>query len=360
MKILFILSSYNINGGTPKKTLDLLNRFREDAVLYLFSPSAYKYKDQFKQTDATIIEGDYGRNIFLHLWRLNRVIRNYNIDIIQTQFSFGEMLGYGSKLLNPRIKLVTSFVTPFRPTFHRKIFLNMVYPYFDSFIAVSDYVYKEKLLQFNSLRNAPFRVIYNGAENRAQKLVQEATIETRFNLLEIAGLSYWKNIEVLIRSMHILVNVRNREEIVLKVAGDGPNRLNLEILINSLNLSKNVTLLGYRDDIGDLLNAADIFVHSAYAEGFGIVVPEAMLHGLPVIVSRAGALPELVEHGETGYIVDPMDEIAWADAIERLYTNEELILKLGQRAKQIAKERFSIDRFYEDYLKLYQELLLDN
>jgi len=109
------MSSYNIFGGTPKKTLDLVKYFKEDAALYVYNESYSEFKFQFEATGAAVYEGFYGRNLFLHLKKLLTIIDKENINIVQTQFTMGETLGALIKVFRPKVKLVTAFVGPLNP-----------------------------------------------------------------------------------------------------------------------------------------------------------------------------------------------------------------------------------------------------
>jgi len=166
-----------------------------------------------------------------------------------------------------------------------------------------------------------------------------------------------KNIEVVIRAFDIIINKLQRENIYFYVAGDGPERQKLETLIGELGLFDNIFLLGYRSDIGALLNSCDIFVHPAYDEGFGIAVAEAMLACRPIIVSNAGALPELIIHNESGLVVNPFDPQEWANAIIQLIDNKEFAKYLAVNANQRAKQNFTEEKFVLKSELFYKEVL---
>lgn len=111
------------------------------------------------------------------------------------------------------------------------------------------------------------------------------------------------------------------------IAGDGPLREELE----RAAAGSGVRLLGYRSDIGDLLGAADIFALPSVGEGYGIAVMEALTHGLPVVATDAGAMPELV--GDAGLLVPPGDRVAFAEGLSRLVGDIELRERTGARAR---------------------------
>lgn len=349
------MSSYNIYGGTPKKTLDLLKYFKEKSVFYAYSDAYSEYKPLFQQTNAHIYEGDYKRNIFLHIYKLLKIIDNEGIDIIQTQFSMGEVLGGILKKFRPHIKLVITFESSLPPSTLKKNVVSNIYKFADAFIYISNYVKKEKIQQFPLLANKFGKVIYNGTERR------EAIEERTFNvfhpaLVDLSSLIDIKNISILIKAIKI-IREKMDKEVFLYVAGDGSERSKLEDMIYRNNLNEYIHLLGQQKDVGQLINECDIFVHPCHVEGFGIAIAEAMMAGKPTIVANTGASPELIENRKSGLTVDPFDANAWADAIIQLLENKIFSQQLGQQAKRRACEMFSIKQYTTNYEAFYQELL---
>jgi len=356
MKVLYILSTYNVYGGTPKKTLDLMKYFKEQSVLYVYENFFNEFKQYFIDSGGKIYEGFYGRNIFGHIKELLKIIDEEKIDIVQTQFSFGEILGFLIKVLRPKIKLIVAFVGPTKPTIIKNKILFLIYRKVDYFVYISDYVRKEKKKQFTILASKKSNIIFNGTSRRNYDNSLNLQLK-KYSLVDVAGLIEWKNIEVLIYAMNINVNKKNLTNIYLYVAGDGPNRIKLDKLIEKYSLQEHVFLLGYQTDIGGLIDQCDIFVHPAYEEGFGIAVAEAMISEKPIIVSNAGALTELIENDVSGLVVDPFNAEKWADAIIYLINNLGIARNLAVNAKRRAEELFSIDRFCKNYETLYNNLM---
>ncbi|WP_415356584.1 glycosyltransferase family 4 protein [Halioglobus sp. Uisw_031] len=356
MKILYILSSYNIYGGTPKKTLDLMRCFGDRSSLYVYGNGGAEFKDLFCETGANIVDGNHGNSVYAHFRSLIRLVDDNEIEIIHTQFSMGETLAFLVKLCRPRVKVVNAFVGPFSAGYFKRKLLSLIYRRVDAFVYVSNYVKNEKQAQFPILRSKRGEIIYNGTEIRTSSNCVAPSPE-KIVLFDVAGLVDWKNIRVLIEALNILVNVENITRLHLNVAGDGPERGVLEQLADRYNLSEHVSLLGYQTNIGDLLDVTDIYLHPAYAEGFGIAVAEAMMVGKPLIVSNAGALSELIENGVSGLVVDPHDHKAWAEAIKSLIENPSQAALFAQNAEERAKKLFSVKTFVENYENLYLSLI---
>ena len=355
MKILYIISSYNIYGGTPKKTLDLLNYFKGRSCLYSYNGAYPEFRPQFQESGAKVYEGDYGRNLFFHVRKLLRIVDEDKVDVIHTQFTMGEVLAYCVKVLRPHVKLVVAFVGPFRPKGIKYAIANHIYRQVDAFVYISKYVKSEKIKQYPALLLKYGVVVYNGTELR--KVLNEDFMKfKRPSLLGVAALLDWKNLDILVETLRIIVKERRRC-VYLYVAGDGAERENLERKINDYKLNDNIFLLGNQKNIGALLGQADIYLHPAYAEGFGIAVAEAMMARKTIIVSNAGALAELIEDGVSGVVLDPYDAVAWANAILSLLDEKLRAEYLSRNAEERAHELFSIEKFVNNYEKLYVKLL---
>lgn len=356
MNILYILTSYNLYGGTPKKTLDLLESLDTKTSLYLYSGGFQEFKYRFQETGVSIYEGYYNRNILLHLKFLLKIIDKDNIDIIQTQFSFGELLGVLIKKIRPNIKLVVSFETSFVPKGIRRYILPKLYAYVDEFIYISEYVKKEKEKSFPILKNKNTTIIFNGTKQRIATKDKIVKLQS-YSLLDICSLSDVKNIDTLIEMMNLLVYKYNRQDIYLYIAGDGPQYKSLKEKILKYKIENYITLLGHQKNIGQLLKDTDIFVHSSHQEGFGIVILEAMFEGKPILAANAGAIPEIIDHNITGLLVDPFNIDKWAISIMQLIENKNLAKRLGNSAQSIVKEKFSIERYVSNHKKLYTTLM---
>jgi glycosyltransferase involved in cell wall biosynthesis len=119
----------------------------------------------------------------------------------------------------------------------------------------------------------------------------------------------------------------------LQLVGDGPDRQRLEALATESGLEASEVFLGRRSDIPELLGQADIFAFSTTsAEGFGIVLIEAMAAGLPILASDVSACREVLLDGAAGVLLPPGDDQAWSDRLHQLMTQPEARSALAQRS----------------------------
>ena len=142
----------------------------------------------------------------------------------------------------------------------------------------------------------------------------------------------------------------------LAILGSGPLEAETGALAAELGIGDAVVLPG-RTDIRDWLERADVFVHSSRWEGFGIVLLEAMLAGLPIVATRVSAVPEVVADGETGLLVDAGDHVALAAHLEALLADEERARALGEAGRERALSEFSVARMADRTAALYDEVL---
>jgi len=142
----------------------------------------------------------------------------------------------------------------------------------------------------------------------------------------------------------------------LAILGGGPLEAETRALVAELDLEGAVTLPG-RTDIRDWLERADVFVHTSRWEGFGIVLLEAMLAGLPVVATRVSAVPEVVADGETGVLVEAGDVDGLAAALQELLSDRERARALGEAGRRRAREEFSVARMAERTQAVYDDAL---
>jgi glycosyltransferase involved in cell wall biosynthesis len=175
-------------------------------------------------------------------------------------------------------------------------------------------------------------------------------------VLGVGALFERKGWDVLIDAFAALdPDVRRRS--VLRIAGDGPEREALRARIDELGLEKRAGLLGFRDDVADLLHASDIFALPSRREGLGVACLEAMAAGCAVVVSRVGGLGQVIDDGETGLLAPPAEAAPLASALARLVGDPDLRSRLGEAARSRVFERHLPERLVDAYVELYERAL---
>ena len=143
----------------------------------------------------------------------------------------------------------------------------------------------------------------------------------------------------------------------LVLIGEGVLRESLEEQTHKLGLVRQVHFLGVRSDIPDVLGAMDVFTLSSDYEGNPLSVMEAMAAGLPVVATSAGGVPNLLENGKEGFIVQPGNAHDLSNAMSLLLGNRDLRRCLGTAAAQRARETFDVSAMVQAYEEMYETLL---
>jgi glycosyltransferase involved in cell wall biosynthesis len=177
----------------------------------------------------------------------------------------------------------------------------------------------------------------------------------RYVLINVARLSEQKAQENIIRAACDLK--KKGKKITVQIVGEGPLRPQLERLIAESNLREEVRLLGFRDDIGGLLRAADLFVLPSHDEGLPMSLLEAMSYKVPVIVTPVGEIPKIIRHGATGVVVPVNDAAALAEAIAWSMDNRELLAGMADKAYGLLVEKYSSRSMKQGYEKIYGQLI---
>jgi glycosyltransferase involved in cell wall biosynthesis len=168
----------------------------------------------------------------------------------------------------------------------------------------------------------------------------------------ISVLRSWKGHLTLLDAAAML---RKTRPIHLAIAGEGPMRRDLPGKIEKLGLTDCVTLLGHRTDVPNLLASLDVLVLPSYAhEGIPQIILQAQAMARPIVATKIGGIPEVVQDGKTGLLVEPKDASALAAAVGRLLDDSSFARSLGQNGRQQIEAKYSLDAMGERLLRLYE------
>jgi glycosyltransferase involved in cell wall biosynthesis len=200
------------------------------------------------------------------------------------------------------------------------------------------------------------RVIYAGVDvppynPSAQRhgAASEIILGTAGRLVELKGIEYMLEAAAELRREFPTVRV--------EIAGAGPQRAKLEAAAAHSGLRAHVAFLGWINDLASLLPHWDVFVMPSLEEGFPIAALDAMAAGLPVVASDVGGVPEVIEDGQTGWLVPPRDADALASRLRLLLRNPEQRLSMGATGYARVRDHFGLAPMVESFAQLYDELL---
>jgi len=308
-------------------------------------------------------KAEFSPQVFLASAALSRRLRQEPVDVIHAHTRVAQVVAHRLSRRH-RIPYVATWHGFFRRNLGRKLWPCTG----DATIAISEPV-RQHLLQ--DFRVAPERVrlIPNGADVAYFAMLQDAeavrAYRRRWQIPDahrvIGGMGRLasgrvKGFDLLLAAAAL---VRQQvPELHVVVVGDGPRRPFLEVKAQRLGLQERVHFVGATDDVRLPLAAMEVFVFpSRWPEGFGLALIEAMACGRPVVATNRGAVPDIVRHGQDGWLVPPEDPQALADGIVRLLRDPETARRMGDQAQARVRDVFSLDRMAAAVETVYQELL---
>ena len=173
--------------------------------------------------------------------------------------------------------------------------------------------------------------------------------------ISVARLSPEKDFSTLLRAVWILI--QDVPEFRLQIVGDGPEREHLRSLSRDLKLDRHIEFLGECSDVPQRLARAGFFVSATRTEGISLTLLEAMATGLPVVTTRVGGNPEVVQDGRTGRLVKAGCPERLANAMREMLLDRDAWPVMGELARQRVEQHFNVRNMVRQYESLYEELL---
>lgn len=214
----------------------------------------------------------------------------------------------------------------------------------DRVIAISHAV-RKSLIRYYGIPEESIVVIYNGTD--CQKIKADFHPgHSPIQIVYVGRLIEQKGVQILLQALGQLADMSGWH---LNIIGDGPYRGQLETLVRQMNLTDRVAFHGICRDVPQRLAAADLFVHSPiWEEGFGITIIEAMAAGLLCICAQSGAIPEIIDSGVDGYLVEKGNVQELADKLRFCIENYDTENTVAMRQAAVKKARhFSIEMFVQ-------------
>lgn len=370
-RVLHIAKAAGVSGS-ERHLLALLPavalRRLEVAVVVLTAPGGVAFVDALGTVglDVTSIPAGGDLNPVM-VWRLRRQLLRYQPDIVHTHLIHADLYGQlAARVVGvPGVSSVHS-----AHEFYRR------QPYCSAarlaghlarrIIAISDHV-AHVLAEARVVPWSRIRVVHYGIDSEGWSVADDDVAQERRSLGVAPGnivvgiasrLVCGKGHEVLLRAF--AKAARREVGLQLLIAGDGPNRPQVEAVARSEGISDRVSFLGYRDRMERFMAACDIVVFPTQpelGEGFGLAALEAMAAGKPVVATRVASLPEVVADGVSGVLVEPGDIDGLGDALVRLAVDDRLRSRLGEAGRHRALELFSLEAMVDRTVAVYEEVL---
>jgi glycosyltransferase involved in cell wall biosynthesis len=237
--------------------------------------------------------------------------------------------------------------------------LNQLTPLMDRLIVVSRAI--EQKISEEGRRGVPVSLIYNGVDLERYNHQQPCcTLHEDYSIPEdaqivgvIARLEAEKGHRTLLEAWPLVLAAQPRAWLL--IVGEGSERDSLEAEAASLGISDRVVFTGRREDVPAVTAALDVSVLPSYREAQGLSVLEAMALGRPVVASRVGGIPEMIEDGVSGLLVPPNDREALASAIVRLLADHPFADMIAKRGHDLVHDRFCVELMVNSIEAIYDQ-----
>jgi N-acetyl-alpha-D-glucosaminyl L-malate synthase BshA len=293
--------------------------------------------------------------------------RKHKLDLVHMHYAIPHAASayLARQMLAPErpLKIVTTLhgtditLVGLHPSFHAITRFSILES--DGLTAVSSYLRDETVRDF-SVPSSRIEVIPNFVDTDVWRPDREpchrATLAPRGEkiVMHISNFRPVKRVEDVVT---VFAGIAARVPARMVFVGDGPDRPRAAQRAAELGVQDQVVFLGKHQSVDELLACADLFLLPSETESFGLAALEAMACGAPVIASRAGGLPEVIDDGETGILCDVGATDAMAEAGVRLLTDDDLHARIAGAALRAAEQRFSADVVVPSYESYYQRVL---
>ncbi len=361
MKILHLTRHLDI-GGIPRYVVDLSARHAAMGHTVFVASSGGLQEAALQAAGIRHLriplssKFEFGSNLWASWAALMPVLRQEHFDVVHAHTRIAQVLaGMISRVHG--IPAVTTCHGFFKPNLGRKI-----WPCWGGkVIAVSPAV-REHLIGVHGVPKQRIVCIPNGIDKARFVLSDGPTQDALREKLGIppnarvvgtvARLSPVKGLEYLIEAMEL--SIAQHPSLHCLIVGDGPDKEKLRELAACLGLERRVFFAGAVLDVAPYLGLMDIFVLPSVMEGLGLSILEAFAAGKPVVASRVGGIPDVVQDGHNGLLVPPENARDLATAVERLLDDRPLAKELAQAGQRTLEQSFSLAGMAEEIQRVYQ------
>jgi len=231
----------------------------------------------------------------------------------------------------------------------------------DGVTAISNYLLKQTIKEFDIKH--PIEVIPNFVNCDLYTRKPDESLRAKWAPCGepiVMHLSNFRPVKRVTDAVEIFALVRAKMPAKLVLIGDGPERGAAEYLVRKKKLQKDVHFLGKQDQVYRLLSEADLFLLPSQLESFGLAALEAMACEVPVIATNVGGVPEVIEHGIDGFLVEPEDVATAGRYAIDVLSRSDRGRELGKLARVNAKKKFCANDVIPAYERYYQRILSES
>lgn len=363
MKILHLLYAGG-TGGIEKLCKDIGLKSTQDENVFWFVHEGGNICEEMQHEKLEVIKTHYeNRNIFPLYRQLKEEVTTRQIDIIVVHHP-APLLWLALHLYlmkKERAGVIVyahnSYGEIIKRSRKKALIYNGLLRKCGHVIAISEYV-KSTFSHVRGLSSDKISVVYNGVDVTTYRTERSKTHGGAVSLLYVGRLIPEKGVDKLLHAMALM---KYKESVELTVVGDGSARTELEGIVKDTDLGKQVCFAGIQRNVADYLAAADVFVHPAvWEEGFGITVVEAMSAGLVCVTFSKGALPEIIQTGVNGFIVEECSEAALAKRLDWICEEIRQNNLVDVRCNAVTRAGdFTIEVLLQELNGIYRRIRLD-
>lgn len=338
-------------GGQEQRSVRLVNNLPEEFQVYWGVSRESEIFRRRHQIRGHFFPVEIRKSYDLKaIFKLARFVQREGIDLISTHSGKDGWVGaVVGRLTGTKVVRTRHLVLPIRSP--------VSYNWSNRVVAVSRQV-AEKLKR-GGVRPEKIEVIYTGIETDRFKPDSQAREEFRRqwgvapNQVVVGIVAVLREAK---RHRDLIEAVAPLRNLKLVIAGEGPQRRNLERLVQEIGIGNRVLFLGEVKGVEKLYPAFDIFALPSRHEALGTSLLEAQSCQLPVVATKVGGIPEAVLNRETGFLVEPLNPGALREKLKILSENRQLRLQLGERGREWVLKNFSVEEMVRRTLSLYQTL----
>ena len=299
--------------------------------------------------------------------KIAEVVKNEGLDIIHAHYAMPHAVCgiLAKQMTNERLKVVTTLhgtdITVLGSDSSMQDMIKFAIEKSDAVTAVSNALVKETydLIQ----PDKEIKTIYNFIDYPAPADNSDIDLKAELNIKEdekvIIHVSNFRKVKRIPDILNAFAAVSKRLPCKLVLVGDGPEMGAVNKQIKKLGLRERVILLGKQENLHELYAISDACVLMSEKESFGLVLLEAMLHGVPCLGTNIGGIPEVIQDGVNGYIVEKGDSDSAAEKLYELLKDDRKRQAMGENAIRIVREHFETSRIVDQYEDLYASVLLE-
>ncbi len=357
INLLILADTLEAYGGSEKEVLELVRNLNgEKYALYVSSLIAGgKLLDEIRALGAQVnlfpVKRIYSIFGIMRGLEFIRFLRDKHIDAIML-FHFGSDV-WGTifgRLAGVRLIISNRRDIGFWRKWYHHLAYRLINRWVDVIIANSN-AGREMIIRDERIPDDKVKVIYNGIALKKIIVKNEKSGSTVIGY--VGNFNPVKGHEYLLRAAVDVIRKVPSTHFLL--VGDGPLKQEMVTLVERLGISKSVTFTGARNDIPELLSMMDICVLPSLSEGLSNSILEYMAASKPIIATKVGGTPELIEDRKTGLLVEPKNTAQLSEAIIHLIDNREEAKRYGEAARRVAEEKFSLPRAMGEYDALFRE-----